>query len=95
MKTTVVLFEDITQINLVAENDFEKRVLEALKETDSVTIHQGAQLNLCRGGYIRNFSSAYSGMFGNSSAESMNEIALVIQPPKPITESAELPAGDI
>ena len=59
MKFTVFVTEDIMQFNLEGETDAERKfaaTLAAFGTGDvAVSVHPGVDLNLCQGGYIRNF----------------------------------------
>ena len=56
MKITMFVTEDAVQFNLEPQNDHEKKFLKILQEYNGpVAIHQGMDVGLCSGGYVRNF----------------------------------------
>ena len=56
MKWSLMMREDVLQVNLEPENDHERKAIEILsKHTGDVTMHPGVSIEDCRGGYLRNF----------------------------------------
>lgn len=56
MKWTMMLSDNALQINLTPENDHEREAMKILQSHDGkVTINKGVSVNMCQGGYLRNF----------------------------------------
>jgi hypothetical protein len=56
MKITMFVDSDSMQFNLTPENDHEKEFSEILKKYNgSVSIHNGIDIGMCKGDYMRNF----------------------------------------
>jgi hypothetical protein len=52
MKTSIYIEENLEQINLTPENEYEKKILDRMKSKDySVTISKG-EFYLCQANYI-------------------------------------------
>lgn len=56
MRITIVVTEDSMQFNLTAESEHEKTMMEVMKNYQGpATVHQGADVSGCRGGWVRDF----------------------------------------
>jgi hypothetical protein len=59
MKWSMMLRETTLQMNLEAENDHERKALDILREHQGqATLHNGANLRECMGGYLRDFGES-------------------------------------
>lgn len=56
MKWSMMIRGDALQMNLEAENDHERKALDILREhKGQAVLHNGVNVDLCQGGYLRNF----------------------------------------
>lgn len=59
MKWSMMLRENVLQVNLEPENDHEREAMKILRTHGGVaTIHAGVSIERCQGGYMRNFGEA-------------------------------------
>lgn len=56
MKWSLMMRDDVLQVNFEPENDHEKKAIELLSShAGSVTMHTGVNIDECRAGYLRDF----------------------------------------
>lgn len=56
MKITAYLTQDAIQFNLIPESEHERNFMALLKKyTGEVHVEIGANIGMCRGGYLRDF----------------------------------------
>jgi hypothetical protein len=56
MKWSMMVRENVMQVNLEPENDHEREALEILRKYEGpASIHKGVSVAECQGGYMRNF----------------------------------------
>ena len=71
MKWSLMICDDVLQVNLEPENDHERKAIEILSENSGeANIHTGVDIGPCRGGYLRNFGEN-------------NSLAITIRKPMP------------
>ena len=57
MRFSLFLVEDAMQFNLEPETEHEKKFIKMISDyTGEKNVYEGADINMCRGGYLRNFS---------------------------------------
>lgn len=59
MKWSMMLRENVLQVNLEPENDHEREAMKILRKHSGVaTVHAGVSITECRGNYMRNFGES-------------------------------------
>lgn len=61
MKWSMMMRDNTLQMNLEPENDHERKAIDILREhKGTATLHHGAKIQECMGGYLRNFEGSDS-----------------------------------
>ncbi len=58
MKVSVYIESNLKQINLVPENEYERNILNSIKDDNVEVSFQSGSFSECQGGYVRRYNQS-------------------------------------